>query len=465
MKIAVKKAISLLLCCASVFTLMCSCGSKQAEQKKTKISIGNWPNEEADKNKYDAVMKRKEQFEAENPDIEIVPDEWQYDVKTFLPKAEGGTLPTVYQTHFSEAKKIVKFKYSANVTDLLKEYDYYNKINDKLLDNISENGEIYLLPLSAYTLGVLINMNLFREAGLVDENDTPYIPDTFEKLAEYAEIVHKKTGKAGFVFPTAENGGGWNFTMLAWNFGTTFMEQKGGKWQSTFNSKECADALEYLKDLKWNKNAMPASTKINNSEVIKLFGTDQVAMAIAHPGQLDALIKNYGMDLNSIGYIKMPAGPKRHVTLMGGAYYGFSPNASKKELEAAFKWIRFNGFDTEIDDSKKERVYNSYKEKNKLGNTIIGISDINLWNTEAESRKYTEQIVEEFRNIPINHVASYNDKSDIDYQVEEPVCAQDLYSILDSCIQEVLTNKDAVVSDVLEKAASDFQNNFLDYEN
>ena len=39
----------------------------------------------------------------------------------------------------------------------------------------------------------------------------------------------------------------------------------------------------------------------------------------------------------------------------------------------------------------------------------------------------------------------------MEIQAEEPVCAQELYGILDSCIQEVLTNKDADCAALLKR--------------
>ena len=60
----------------------------------------------------------------------------------------------------------------------------------------------------------------------------------------------------------------------------------------------------------------------------------------------------------------------------------------------------------------------------------------------------------------------YNDfisnLGDCELRPEEPVCAQELYGILDSCIQEILTNKDADISELVRKANKDFQANYLD---
>ena len=69
-------------------------------------------------------------------------------------------------------------------------------------------------------------------------------------------------------------------------------------------------------------------------------------------------------------------------------------------------------------------------------------------------------------NINMNQVKLYNDfvadLGDCELKAEEPVCAQELYATLDSCIQEVLVNKDADCAALIKKAASDFQSNYLD---
>ena len=97
---------------------------------------------------------------------------------------------------------------------------------------------------------------------------------------------------------------------------------------------------------------------------------------------------------------------------------------------------------------------------------VIGVKDLSIWNDNADTEKFKNEIIEKYRNIPEKNVADYNNnKGGIEYQVEEEVCAQDLYATLDSCIQEVLTNKNSDVKGILKKAAADFQSNFLDYEN
>ena len=88
------------------------------------------------------------------------------------------------------------------------------------------------------------------------------------------------------------------------------------------------------------------------------------------------------------------------------------------------------------------------------------------WNSNAETVKYESELRTSLANANINHVRLYNEfvanLGDCELRPEEPICAQELYGILDGCIQEVLTNKDADCATLLEKANSDFQSNYLD---
>ncbi len=90
---------------------------------------------------------------------------------------------------------------------------------------------------------------------------------------------------------------------------------------------------------------------------------------------------------------------------------------------------------------------------------------MNIWGNDAPSKKYSDEEYTKNTNINLNHVRLYNEfaaNPTCEVRAEEPVSCQELYKILDSCLQEVLTNKDADVKTVLEKANSDFQLNYLD---
>lgn len=449
-------------------TLALSCtgcnGKNSSSGDKIQISVSNWPNKDADKTKYEAQMKIKEGFEKKYPDIEIIPDEWVFDLQTFNAKAEGGTLPTIYSPFLTEAERINENGYAYDVTDLMKQYGYYDKISNFFMDTISHNGKVYHIPGNIYSLGLCINNDVMQEAGLVNDDGTAQIPKTFDELKYMSKTIKEKTGKAGLVMPTTSNYGGWIFTSIAWNYDVQFMEQdKDGKWISTFNSPEMETALQYLYDMKWEDDSLPANTLVNAENCTSLVGTGQAAMSLMNIYQVESLPRTYGLDKNSIVFANLPAGPSGHYTLMGGGTYVIAPNATEEQADAAMKWLEYTGVLPIEDDEAVETQRIQFQEAYDGGIDIIGIRGLNAWDSDYYHEKTGHYLVDEYLNVDPSHISDYNDHDGISYHVEEPVCAQELYAILDKCIQEVLTNKNVDIKATIKQASEEFQNNYLDY--
>ena len=457
-----KRKIALLCAVGLVFTMAAGCQKiNDAAGDKVKVTIDGWPDKDADPRQYENLEESAAIFNEKYPEYQLSGDQYHYDVQTFIAKAEGKTLPTSYGTYLTETKKIAELGYAAPITDKMKEYGYYDNINDYILEKLTYDGDVCFIPISAYTLGLVVNLELYENAGFVSEDGTPYVPETFEDLARVAKEIKEKTGVAGFVMPTSENVGGWNFMPIAWGYGTEFMKQDSdGSWKSTFASKECEDALNLLKKMKWEDNSLPENTLINAMEAVKLVGTGQAAMTIGHPMQA-AQLKSYGLDINSVGMLKMPAGPKAHVTLIGGDIRAISNQATDEQIDGVFKWLDLRGETFNVNEENKKTIESKYSDNAKNGE-IIGIKDLSIWKDSAEKQSFTDEMIDKYININPNHVKSYNDKDGIDYKAEEPMNAQDLYKLLDGCIQEILTNKDAVAKSLLKTASDTFQSNFLD---
>ena len=437
-------------------------GGSTSSNGKTQISVGSWPAKEGkDKENIEA---KKARFEEANPEFEIVPDNWSFDLKSFYPKAAGGQLPTIYNTHFTETSQIIAAGYSADITDQLKKDGLYDKFNSQVLDLVSKDGKVYAFPYSTYALGLAFNVDMMEAAGLMEADGTPKQPKDWYEVAEFAVKIKEATGNPGFVFPSANNNGGWIFTPVAWSFGADFMEKgSDGKWKAIFDSPETTEALQFIKDLKWKYDVLPANTLIDGTEYYKIFGTGGAGIQIT-AGDVPGKLTQYGMQPEQIGMMAMPAGPKRHVTLMGGSIQAVSNKATDKQIEGALKWIETSYTPEATDEFKKntETDINRRLEKNEL----IGIKSMTIWNTDSEAVKFSHKLIDEKTNANPNHVKLYNDfvadLGDCELRPEEPVCAQELYGILDGCIQEVLTNKDADCAALIKKACSDFQVNYLD---
>lgn len=460
-----KKQLSLTM---AVIMLLASasCGTKQNENVtkdgKIVLTVDRRPDKEAAPEYYESKMRMKEEFMELYPDIEFDFDPFHFDVATFSAKAEGGTLPTVFSMPLTEAKKVIEAGYVEPVTQALKDVGWYDKISTYILEKISADGEIYFVPERIYTMGIAVNIDLFEQAGYVDAEGNLTEPQTFEELAEMAKTIKEVTGKAGFVIPTMNNIGGWNFMSLAWAYGTKFMEETEDGWKSTFDSEECANAFRLLQKMKWEDNSMPENILIDNTEAEKMIATGQVAMMIAHNNQISSMV-SYGMDINNVGFLKMPGGPARRVTLIGAEISGIKAGSTEEQKAAAMKWFEFFGISPNLTDEAKVNMEENYKISHDK-NDLIGINDLMLWNEKSDTAAFTEEMITKYTTINPNHVKSFNDKTGIEYSVEEPVCTQNLYKLIDDCLQKILTEKDVDCREVVRSASETFQRNFLDLE-
>lgn len=442
--------------CAGV---MPTSGNAKPTDDKIVLTISNWPGNEAPEKK-ELYEKYKAEFEKKNPEIVIQGDPWAYDVNSYLPKAASGQLPTMYETFMTEPAKIVDAGYGRDVTEILKKVGYDKEINPRYLDLIQKDGKCWGIPYEGYVMGMVFNVNLFKEAGLIDENGVPVMPKTYDELAQTAVKIKEKTGKSGFYMPTVKNQGGWTFMNIAWSYGVNFMDQEDGKWVAKFDSPECVSALQYVKDLKWKYKVLPNDNLGGMDEFVQKFAVDQVAMGFGSPDQARAAINDYSMDRNNIAIGRVPAGPEAREAQIGGVVKMFSPTATDAQIEACIKWLEHIGFTPKVNDEIQATWTEEYKIANGKGE-IVGCQHIPVWINE-ERRKAQEEVRKPYENVDLNMFADYSITDDITYSPEEPMCTQDLYKILDSAVQAVITDENANVQEIIKNSANDFQINYLD---
>lgn len=454
-----KKIVSTVTAIVLATGMLASCGGENGGGK-IKLSVGDWPTQE--NSNYERMMEIKAGFEEKNPNIEIVPDMWKFDLQTFYPKAEGGMLPNLFVAPFTETDKLIDGEYALDLTDKLKENGWYDKMNESIRELVSKDGRVYLIPYQAYALGITYNIDMFKKAGLLESDGTPMQPKTWEELAEFGVKIKEATGKPGFTIATTQNSGGWLFTNIAWAYGVDFMEQDSdGKWKATFDSEEMVNALQYIKDLRWKYDILPANILVSQDEMSKTFALENAGMMLG--GVMAKGLAKYGMKPDRFGMFAVPAGPAKRVSLVGGASRTLSNTSDEKQVDAAIKWIEHIGDGCLFNDEVAANMDNGIQQQINDG-YAIGIKSMQVWNENVEAVAYWNKLIDEKTNMQPNAAKLYNESltnGEVEFQPEEPVCAQDLYSLLDNCIQQVLNDKNADCKKIVKKANEDFQINYL----
>ena len=470
-----KNLKKVLLCTLSgvmAISALAGCGGKSGDMPATTkdgtpILYLVTTSKNVDQESYDKAIAKYAEFEQFYKDagknVKIEPSYFGFNIRDYAAKALGGQLPTYYYVPLTEAKGVIAAGYAKDITPWMEKYGYLDGMDPEILKNITADKnndgtpEIYLMPTSVYSTGIAVNLDLLKKAGYVDADGTPHQPATFEELAQMAADIKEKTGVPGFSIPTMGNAGGWRFTPVAWAYGVDFMEQDAdGKWKATFNTPECIEALQWVKDLKWKYDCIQADVMQDNAKERNAFGAGAAAMCFAEGSSTSTFLQG-GMQKENLGFIQMPAGPARHVTLIGGGYNVFNADATDEQIDAAFEYLEWYGSGRRLDDKVKQNMYDTLKLKADKGE-LIGVLNASPYTDDDPKRAFEIQLnTVDKANVDMNHVKLYNDQSGIEWQQEEPVEAQALYGVLDNAIQAVLTDENADCAKLIEEAQKNFQ--------
>ncbi|MEG2583641.1 MAG: extracellular solute-binding protein, partial [Oscillospiraceae bacterium] len=275
------------------------------------------------------------------------------------------------------------------------------------------------------------------------------------------KIIKEKTGKAGFILPTTGNMGGWLSTQIAWSFGTEFMAKEGEKWVAKFDSPEFRNFLQYIRDMRWKDNVMFEKGLIDYSEMIQLFSTNQAAMTINSTGYMPTvLVEQYGMSKDAISIGAAPAGPKGRYSLIGGDVSMIAPNATPEQIDAAFKWFEVTGASPVVTTEAVAAMEKRY-ELDAAKGLMVGIEGLNIWDKTSEVAKSQANVLEKYKNVNTELFKDYINMDGSTMRVEEPIKSQELYKIIDNCLQAVISDENASIDEVVKKAADNFQKNYL----
>lgn len=406
--------------------------------------LENWAN-------YEASMKEK------YPNITLQPEAYSYSSDTFVPMAVSGTAPNIFSCPFTEPDDLIASGYVADITSFAKKYNLFDTISSTMSGAATVDGKLYGLPRDGYALSLMLNMDLYRKAGLVDANGLPIYPKTFDELATTAKTIKDKTGKAGLILTTQNKQGGWQFSNIAWAYGANLQYQdENGKWQNGLASEPAVQALDYLKKLRWDLNVLPDNTLIDLATGYQLFATGEGAMMFCGSDAFNNPVRSYGMNKDDIAVVPIPAGPGGQYSLLGGVMYMFAENSTANQLDACFKLLNVIGYSPDASEEVMTAIEDEIKVRESNG-YAIGPRSLNIW-TSQERLDAEQAIYDRYTNVNMDLYQPFYDKVYDTLKSEEPNYCQNMYTALDVAIQKVMNDQSADTKALLQTASNDFQN-------
>ncbi|MBB5791866.1 ABC transporter substrate-binding protein [Jiangella mangrovi] len=407
------------------------------------ISVSNLPpaTESATR---EAFLARVEEFEQANPDITIEPSEYEWDVTTFAAQLAGGTLPTTFEFPFTDGQAMIERGQLADITAEVQELPYADAFNPSVLQVAQDDGgNIYAIPSTAYGMGLHYNRAMFEQAGL--DPDQP--PTSWAEVREAADAIAEATGQAGFAQMSQNNTGGWILTTLTYALGGRMEEGNGDDVTATLNNDGTQQALELLRQMRWEDDAMGDNFLFDWGTINQAFAAGQVGMYIGGSDVYNSLVTENSIDPDSYGLTVLPLEGGDAGVLGGGTIVGVRPDASEAERAAAVKWIDFFYM------SKLTQEEAALADAEALVATDAPLGTPALPIFGAEQLAQSDAWVADLVNVPLEQMMPFKE-SILDQPLvpEPPVRAQDLYAELDAVVQAVLTDENADIDALLETA-------------
>ena len=280
------------------------------------------------------------EFEKANPTIHVKPVEYQWTGPTFAAKLAAGTLPTVFEVPFTDARTLGDNGQLADLTAEVKKLPYFAKYNPAVLaEGTTSKKKIVALPTAAYAQALHYNRKLFTQAGL-DPNKPP---TTWAQLRAYAKQIAQKTGKAGYAeMGKDDNTAGWILTTLVYALGGRMETGRGTSAKATLNNPQAVTALNMLKKMRWTDNSMGSNFDYGWSDINQAFAAGNVGMYISGSDVYTNLVSASNIDPSIYGLATIPlAKNKTAGVLGGGTLAAVRPDANAAARAAAVKWIDF----------------------------------------------------------------------------------------------------------------------------
>jgi multiple sugar transport system substrate-binding protein len=358
------------------------------------------------------------------------------DPKTFNAKLAAGTMPNVFYAYFTDAQDVINKAQAADIQPYASTVPGLSDIIPSVKGVFQKDGtgDLYGLPRKNYTLGLVINRDLFTKAGL--DPDSP--PTTWADVAADAKkIAALGTGYVGYAEYSAGNTGGWHFTAEMYSQGGDITAD--GK-TADFNNAKGLAVINNLKQMRWTDNDMGTKQLLQYSDLPQMMAAGKLGMYVGAPDTVTLMHDNYKADYTKFGMGPMPGTG----TLLGGDGYMFNKKDTPDQIKAGLLWLEFENLTSGQGQFNYARAA---AEKQ-----AVGLPEPAIW--QGATADADNAAKAKVATIPAANFAAYVTATPSLKGNVEPPNAQAIYADLDKLMSEVLTNKNANAQSLLTQHAA-----------
>lgn len=255
--------------------------------------------------------------------------------------SSGGEIPDFIQgniVEMADKKQIAAIDDLPGGKEFLKRYNFYREGTN------GYKGKTYTVPTSAQLYGLIYNKDMFKAAGIVDEDGNAKPPETWDELREDAKKLTDKSKKQfGIIFPMKWSG--W----FDYDVVKTFMSSTGqwngydpaiGKYEYT----QYKPVLDTFINIKNDGSCYPGAENIDNDPARARFAEGNIGMKFGVTWDVGVLNNQFPAKCDW-GVAPLPSieKDKKYTQVMEYGYATcISAKAAKERPEAVmtvYKWM------------------------------------------------------------------------------------------------------------------------------
>jgi multiple sugar transport system substrate-binding protein len=381
-------------------------------------------------------------FEKANPNVTVVGDDTNPcdDPTTFNAKLASGKVDDVFYTYFTDAANVISSGQAANIAQYAGQVKNMSTIQPDLVNLYrqggSAGGDLYGVPVSNYTLGLLYNTALFKRAGL-DPNKPP--TTWADVRADAKKISALGGGIVGYGDYSAANVGGWHFTAEMYSLGGSMVSGK----TASFDNATGMQVLTNLQQMRWTDKSMGSKQLLQYNDLPQMMGSGKLGMYVAAPDNVTYIHQEYGSAYSDLAMGPMPGNSG---TLLGGDGYMFNKKDTPAQIQAGIKFLNFEFLTPGAGQFNFARA--------KAAGQPVGLPEPNIWQPGTSTARASTSDEDSNATIPVSNFAPYlqaapNLKNEI-----EPPQAQAIYAQGDKVMAAVLTQPNPNLHQLLSTFSS-----------
>lgn len=341
----IKKILSIALAAASIMTSIAGCGTKSTNANITTLQV--WSHNVHSKATMSELIDKWNEETGVKLGVKI-----EYTVKeSEIQQAVEMAFASDQEPDFFTSCQVEKYSDSGDIVPLASlpgGEEFIKKYTDLGIDLSgsafsNSKGEVYCVPFSINTFGLIYNKDMFKKYGIVDENGEPTPPETFDEVREYAKRMTDEAAQDyGIILPM--KWGGFYDTdvsqLVIGSAGRTNFNCVTGEYDFSASKP----AFEMYVGIKNDKSCFPLSESLDNDTARAYFAERNIGMKFA--GSYDVGVFNEQFPAKcDWGVAPYPVADKdsKYLQHMGmGGYFAMSKSAVEKVGEEnAFEVFKF----------------------------------------------------------------------------------------------------------------------------